>query len=167
MDDIKEKRDTAIRPVSRSDFKKWRVAYLPKWASRHGGSSGFVWSPLRKIIFRTSYTEPLHRSSSSSTKSVLHRGCAAYICVTGAHTCWWNVGARLYMDHLLTTYSRHERDSSGMSVGGREYNGWNLPIDENEIISMSHFPIFYWDLIFRTHSIIFFYVTSTNLNYYY
>lgn len=74
--------------------------------------------PLQKIIFRTPCAEPLHRSSSSNTKSALHCGRAAYICVTGARTCWWNVGALLYMDHLLTTYSRSERDPSGVSARG-------------------------------------------------
>lgn len=84
--------------------------------------------PHRKIIFRTVRVEPFCRSSSSSTKSALHRGRAAYICMTGVRTCWWNVGALLYMDHLLTTYSRSKRDSSWMYTGkggqGRMSRAW-------------------------------------------
>lgn len=56
---------------------------------------------LSQIPRRVARRAQLFTDSSSSTKSALYGGRAAYICVTGARTCWWMWG-RFY---IWITYS--------------------------------------------------------------
>lgn len=70
--------------------------------------------------FRRTSSAAFH--SSSSTKSALYRGGAAYICVTGTHTCWWTWG-RFY---IWITYSPLTPDFTIHWMSMREYHRWRL-----------------------------------------